>query len=92
MFSLYHCMNTPCMMEFGNSLSAHDASVVHFCPECTAKLCWSLRLSPTDRFAALAEWFEAHGFKEEAEYCTKAKAALVEAKIPTFGSGKSNNE
>ncbi|MFA4985450.1 MAG: archaemetzincin [Candidatus Brocadiia bacterium] len=88
MFSLLHCSLTPCAMEYPNSLAAHDAATVHLCPCCTAKLCWSLNYAPEDRFAGLAEWFGANGFREEAEFCTKAKEALLAAKIPDPGNGK----
>lgn len=78
MFSIRHCTAWRCNMNGANSLREALATPMTCCPECQAKIWWSLSI--IDRpahYRKLAAFHAANGFDAERQFCEKA-AALIE--------------
>jgi archaemetzincin len=75
LFSMAHCTKYVCIMSGTNHLQETDSHPLDACPECTAKICWLLKLDPIRRYRNLAEFCQKNGMKEEArKFREKANA------------------
>lgn len=68
MFSMEHCEFYECNMSGSGSLAESDRYPLSLCPECLAKLQYSLQPDMRARFAALADFCEREGLMNEADY------------------------
>ena len=62
MFGIRHCIAYECGMNGSNHSEERDRQPLEFCPECQAKLWWTLRLDPLERSRALHEAANRHDF------------------------------
>jgi len=76
MFSLEHCTAYQCVMDGANNLEEADRHPLWLCPECMAKLCWAIHVSPIERYRALAEFAAAHGLGREREMFDQSIRAI----------------
>jgi len=76
MFSMLHCTAYECNMCGSNNREESDRRPLALCPECMAKVCWAAQADPVERLGKLAEFCEANGLKQEAEFCRKEIDAL----------------
>ena len=77
MFGIRHCIAYECGMNGSNHSEERDRQPLEFCPECQAKLWWTLGLDPLARSRALAEITRRHGFEGTAANLAKQSAALA---------------
>ncbi|MDQ7778152.1 MAG: archaemetzincin [Planctomycetota bacterium] len=70
MFSLPHCVKYKCLMNGANSQSEQDSGPIHACPYCLKKLQWNTGFDLLARYEKLAQFYDEHGYKEEAEWVT----------------------
>jgi archaemetzincin len=59
-----------------NNLEESDRRPLALCPECVAKLCWSTRTDPVDRYRKLLDFARRNGLKDEADTYLKSLQAL----------------
>ena len=76
MFGIRHCIAYECGMNGSNHSDERDRQPLEFCPECQAKLWWTLGLDPLLRSRALEEITRRHGFEGTAAILAKQSAAL----------------
>lgn len=76
MFGIRHCIAYECGMNGSNNASERDLQPLEFCPECQAKLWWTLRLDPLERSRALEAVARKHGFERTAADLGRQSAAL----------------
>jgi hypothetical protein len=76
MFGIRHCIAHECGMNGSNNADERDRQPLEFCPECQAKLWWTLRLDPVDRSRALEVAARKHGFTVAADGFARQAAAL----------------
>lgn len=83
MFSLPHCTTHECDMNGSNSLDESDRHPLALCPECLAKLCWSIRADPAERYRKLIEFCRREGLRPEAAIYEKRLAAIEARFLPS---------
>lgn len=76
MFSMKHCVYFECNMAGSGSLEESDRHPLYLCPECLAKLHWSVRPDQQQRMKNLAAFCETHGLSDAADYYNNAAAVL----------------
>jgi archaemetzincin len=76
MFGVRHCVAYECGMNGSNNSDERDRQPLEFCPECQAKLWWTLGLDPLKRSRALEAVVRKHGFERTADGLAKQVAAL----------------
>jgi archaemetzincin len=59
-------------MAAGSTLEECDQYPLYLCPECLAKLHWSIRPNAVDRFTRLAEFCRLHALTDEQYYYEQA--------------------
>jgi archaemetzincin len=80
MFSILHCTAYQCGMCGSNHLGETDQRPLHFCPECTVKVCWATQTDPVQHCARLRAFLESAGIRDEADFYRRAEEALVRAR------------
>jgi archaemetzincin len=70
--TIQHCTAFECNMNGSNNLDESDRAPLHYCPVCTRKLCWDLKLDPVARFESLIPFYRANGFERQADWCAEA--------------------
>jgi len=76
MFSMHHCTKYNCVMSGSNHLAETDSHPIDACPECMAKICWFLHISPEERYRDLADLCRAKGLNKEADEFERKYAAV----------------
>lgn len=76
MFGIRHCTAYECGMNGSNNSDERDRQPLEFCPECQAKLWWTLGLDPLARSRALEAAARKHDFTGTAEGLARQSAAL----------------
>jgi archaemetzincin len=76
MFGIRHCIAHECGMNGSNNSDERDRQPLEFCPECQAKLWWTLRLDPVERSRALEIAARKHGFAAAADAFARQAVAL----------------
>jgi archaemetzincin len=76
MFGIRHCVAHECGMNGSNNSAERDRQPLEFCPECQAKLWWTLQLDPLTRSRGLEAVARKHGFTALAGALAKQSAAL----------------
>jgi archaemetzincin len=66
MFGIRHCIAYECGMNGANHDAERDRQSLEFCPECQAKLWWTLRIDPVNRSRQLEAVARKHGLRAEA--------------------------
>lgn len=66
MFGIRHCIAYECGMNGSNHAEERDRQPLEFCPECQAKLWWTLQIDPVNRSRALEGVARKHGFTADA--------------------------
>ena len=79
LFAIRHCTKYVCVMSGTNHLQETDSHPIDACPECTAKICWLLRLDPVERYNKLAEYCRRNGLTSESQTFLKKAQALAAA-------------
>jgi archaemetzincin len=75
MFGIRHCIAYECGMNGSNHSQERDRQPLEFCPECQAKLWWTLKIDPARRSSALASVAQKHGLATEAQgFALQAKS------------------
>jgi len=77
MFGIRHCIAYECGMNGSNHSDERDRQPLEFCPECQAKLWWTLKLDPLTRSRALEEVARKHGLWGIAASIARQTAALA---------------
>ena len=80
MFGIRHCIAYECGMNGSNNSDERDRQPLEFCPECQAKLWWTLGLDPLARSRALEAAMRRHDFQHIAGILAKQSAALASAR------------
>jgi archaemetzincin len=78
MFSVRHCINTPCLMNGSNSLTEADKQPTHLCAECLKKLYWNLKFNLAERNNQLINFFKTHQLTEDLGYYQRSAEILEE--------------
>jgi archaemetzincin len=68
MFSLQHCIYFDCAINGSNNLRESDRRPLRLCPVCLRKLQFSIGFDVVKRYQALAEFYRAAGFPDEAQW------------------------
>ena len=76
MFGIRHCTAYECGMNGSNSAAERDRQPLEFCPECQAKLWWTLNLDPLARSRALEALARQQAFGEAAAGLARQSRAL----------------
>lgn len=76
MFGIRHCIAYECGMNGSNSSDERDRQPLEFCPECQAKLWWTLELDPLARSQALEALARHQEFNEAADHFARQIRAL----------------
>lgn len=77
MFTMLHCKKYECLMSGSNHLGETDRRPLDVCPECMAKIAWSMNYEPAIRYRNLAEFWQKQGWKNEVK-TFEDKALAVE--------------
>ena len=77
MFGIRHCIAYQCGMNGANHSAERDSQPLEFCPECQAKLWWTLQLDPVSRSRALEAASRKHGFANAAEGFARQAEVLL---------------
>jgi archaemetzincin len=67
MFGIRHCIAYECGMNGSNSSWERDRQPLEFCPECQAKLWWTLKLDPVKRSQELEAVARKHDLPQTAD-------------------------
>ena len=67
-------------MNGSNGLAEADRKPLHVCPPCLRKFCWNLQVEPVPYLKRLQAFYKKCEFADEAAWCGKAVAALLESK------------
>lgn len=78
MFGISHCLHYRCNMNGSNSLDETDAHPIHLCPVDLRKLHTAAGFDPAQRYEHLANFYEQHGFDEQAGFARR-RARLGDA-------------
>lgn len=65
MFGIRHCIAYECGMNGSNHSDERDRQPLEFCPECQAKIWWTLKVDPVKRSCDLAAVAGRHGLVAE---------------------------
>ena len=76
MFGIRHCIAYECGMNGSNHAEERDRQPLEFCPECQAKLWWTLELDPANRARSLEAAARKHGYPQTADDFAKHAALL----------------
>jgi archaemetzincin len=76
MFGIRHCIAYECGMNGSNNSEERDRQPLEFCPECQAKLWWTLGLDPVRRSELLERVAIRHGLPRTAESFARQTKAL----------------
>jgi archaemetzincin len=76
MFGIRHCIAYECGMNGSNNSDERDRQPLEFCPECQAKLWWTLNLDPLTRSRALELLARRHSFDRVAAELAQQSRAL----------------
>jgi archaemetzincin len=76
MFGIRHCIAYECGMNGSNNSGERDRQPLEFCPECQAKLWWTLELDPVTRSEALEAVARRHGLPKTADFFARQTEAL----------------
>ena len=76
MFGIRHCIAYECGMNGSNNSDERDRQPLEFCPECQAKLWWTLQLDPVKRSLGLEAVACKHGFEVAADAFARQAAVL----------------
>jgi archaemetzincin len=76
MFSMRHCTKYECLMSGTNNLDETDRRPLDVCPECAAKIAWAMNYEPLERYRSLADFWNAQGWRQEAQVFTKKAEAV----------------
>jgi archaemetzincin len=79
LFAIRHCTKYVCVMSGTNHLEETDSHPIDACPECTAKICWLLKVDPVERYNKLAEYCLRNGLTSESRSFLKKAQALAAA-------------
>jgi archaemetzincin len=79
MFGIYHCTFHACVMNGSNHLEESDRSPLHLCPIEVRKLHHTVGFDPVSRYRALASFYDAHGFSDEAVWVRERLARIAAA-------------
>jgi archaemetzincin len=77
MLGIRHCIAHECGMNGSNHVEERDRQPLEFCPECQAKLWWTLKLDPASRSQRLEAVARKHGFTDTATAFARQTAALL---------------
>jgi archaemetzincin len=77
MFGMTHCIAWRCGMNGANSAEEHDRQPLEFCPECQAKLWWTLGMDPLRRSRELEWTARGHHFDAIADALAAQSHALA---------------
>lgn len=66
MFGIRHCIAYECGMNGSNHSVERDRQPLEFCPECQAKVWWTLKMDPAARSRQLSAVASKHGLADEA--------------------------
>jgi archaemetzincin len=66
MFGIRHCIAYECGMNGSNHSVERDRQPLEFCPECQAKVWWTLKMDPAKRSQQLSAVASKHGLADEA--------------------------
>lgn len=80
MFGIRHCIAYECGMNGSNHSEERDRQPLEFCPECQAKLWWTLRLDPLQRSRDLHAAANRHEFTLAAMEFAAERDALTVAR------------
>jgi archaemetzincin len=78
MFSIKHCRIYKCLINGANSLPEADENPLSLCPECLAKLQWSIKFDLIKRYDLLIDFYSRNKFDKEKEFCLKSKKIMSE--------------
>jgi archaemetzincin len=78
MLGIRHCIAYKCGMNASNGIDERDRQPLEFCPECQAKLWWSLSLDPLARSRALESLARRHEFTHVAAELADQCRALAQ--------------
>jgi archaemetzincin len=90
MFSLQHCIHFDCNMSAGNDLEECDRYPLYFCPECAAKLHWSIRPNVASRYERLADFCERNSLQEESRYYARAALLMHQSETSSLRKASAN--
>ena len=76
MFSLKHCVIYPCLVNGSNHLEEADNKPLWLCPECLAKLQWSIKFDLIKRYDSLIDFSNKNGFDKEKNFYMKSKLIM----------------
>ncbi len=76
MFTIQHCIAYECNMCGSNNMEESDQHPVFLCPECVAKVWWSTKCDPIERFEKLKKFCLENGLADEAEHYAKSIEAI----------------
>ena len=77
MFGIRHCIAYECGMNGANHSAERDRQPLEFCPECQAKLWWTLKIDPVERSHQLEAVSRKHGFATLAGVFARQTATLI---------------
>jgi archaemetzincin len=81
MFGIRHCIAYECGMNGSNNSDERDRQPMEFCPECQAKLWWTLGLDPLARSRKFEASVRRHGLEQTAGFLAKQSVALDPRKV-----------
>ncbi len=67
-FGMLHCTSHRCNMNGSNSLDETDGAPLYLCPHDLRKIQAAVGFHPTERYAELADFYEANGLQTEARW------------------------
>ena len=73
---MLHCIAFECNMNGSNSLPESDRTPLALCPECVAKIWWSCRCDPVERYTKLEAFCRENGMTEEADFYQKSRETI----------------
>jgi archaemetzincin len=79
MFGIRHCTAYECGMNGSNHSEERDRAPLEFCPECQAKLWWTLKVDPVKRSRALEAASRKHDFNVAADGFARQAEVLLGA-------------
>lgn len=77
MFGLQHCIYFRCVMNGSNNLEETEATPAHLCPICLRKLVHGADFDAAARYRALAAFYRANAWAEEADWTARQLTKLT---------------
>jgi archaemetzincin len=71
LLGMAHCVRYRCLMNGSNHRAEMDATPIHLCPECEAKLLWNSGADRAARWRALEALYVKLGFEEDAAFARR---------------------